>query len=522
LVRQAAIGLALLLAVSAARAETRRVAVVVGANDGAEFRVTLRHAERDARKVAEVLQELGSVAPEDVTLLAQKPTARDVIAALRAVEKRAEREPIALIFYYSGHADGESLELSGTRLSLKKLRAYLKQSKAAVRLAVLDACHSGAAVRAKGGKRTRKQVSFGLDGGLAAQGYAILTSSAAGEESQESDEIRGSFFTHHLVSGLRGAADVDTDKRVTLSEAYRYAYARTLRQTAKARVAQHPHFDLKLTGGNDVVLTQLAARRARVRVAGKQRAQWILYQPSSGLVVAEVDERPGKGVTVAVPPGELDVYRRSGSSVARGTVEARAGAEVVLSRKSLETVPLTAYLFKGQAGVSLTAAVGVQGFADDTMRTEYMGPAPIFNIGFTVRDAFAYGFDLGFDIGFTSIDQRQVVSVGEYSQRLTEVQVGTSLKYRHDFGSFSVAAGPRIAYLYLDRSPSLADLPPQAIHTVAAGGVLGLYWRFSERISIGIDGRVSYVPMQGTGDSSVGPGRDQVMVELQAASAFHF
>ena len=61
---------------------------------------------------------------------------------------------------------------------------------------------------------------------------SVLASSTASELSQESEALRASYFTHHLLSGLRGAADADRDGRVTLSEAYRYAYNRTLVATA--------------------------------------------------------------------------------------------------------------------------------------------------------------------------------------------------------------------------------------------------------------------------------------------------
>ena len=54
---------------------------------------------------------------------------------------------------------------------------------------------------------------------LASTGEALLTSSAADENALESKEIRGSFFSHHLVSGLRGAADSSGDGQVTLAEA---------------------------------------------------------------------------------------------------------------------------------------------------------------------------------------------------------------------------------------------------------------------------------------------------------------
>ena len=62
--------------------------------------------------------------------------------------------------------------------------------------------------------------------------HAYLTSSSEDEASQESDQIGSSFFTHYLVSGLRGAADASDDDLVTLEEVYRYAREETLTRTA--------------------------------------------------------------------------------------------------------------------------------------------------------------------------------------------------------------------------------------------------------------------------------------------------
>ena len=65
-------------------------------------------------------------------------------------------------------------------------------------------------------------------------GLVLIASSSADEESQESDEIGASFFTHYLASGLLGDADASGDGKVTLSEAYAYAYARTVGETPTA------------------------------------------------------------------------------------------------------------------------------------------------------------------------------------------------------------------------------------------------------------------------------------------------
>src|SRR5262249_12296741 len=90
-----------------------------------------------------------------------------------------------------------------------------------------DSCRSGAVTRSKG---ARKAPTFEVesDAGRGAKGLVILTSSASDEHSQESDQIGGSYFSHHLASGAVGDAGRSGDGRVRLSQVYADAYDRTV------------------------------------------------------------------------------------------------------------------------------------------------------------------------------------------------------------------------------------------------------------------------------------------------------
>ena len=50
----------------------------------------------------------------------------------------------------------------------------------------------------------------------------VLTASRAGEVSEERDELGHGVFTYYLLEGLRGKADIDGDKIVTVDEIYSY------------------------------------------------------------------------------------------------------------------------------------------------------------------------------------------------------------------------------------------------------------------------------------------------------------
>jgi uncharacterized caspase-like protein len=55
-------------------------------------------------------------------------------------------------------------------------------------------------------------------------GTAFLLSSKSEEYSLESQGLRQGVFSHYLIEGLKGEADRDRDKLVTLDELYSYVY----------------------------------------------------------------------------------------------------------------------------------------------------------------------------------------------------------------------------------------------------------------------------------------------------------
>src|SRR5262249_44102317 len=150
---------------------------------------------------------------------------------------------VMLWVYYSGHADPDGLHLGRSTLALDDLRGLVRGSAAPLRLLLVDSCKSGALTRVKG-TRPAAPFEIRLENTHASEGVVFITSSAANEDSQESDELRGSIFTHFFASGLLGAADRSGDDKVSLAEAYAYAYEQTVRATSRLRGTQHPTFRL--------------------------------------------------------------------------------------------------------------------------------------------------------------------------------------------------------------------------------------------------------------------------------------
>ncbi|HTE56624.1 MAG TPA: caspase family protein [Kofleriaceae bacterium] len=346
-----AIAAGLGLAPAAASAEVIRFAVLVGSNRGQADEANLRYAESDAARMRDVLLDLGGFHHENVVTMqnADAVAVRQAIVALneriRALSGSAQ---VVLLVYYSGHADAEDLHLGATRFSTRELEQLVGGSAADVRLLVVDSCRSGALTRTKGG-RHGPSFSIQLDERLASHGAIYLTSSAANEDAQESDELKGSFFTHYLVSGMLGAADQSGEGEVDLSEAYRYAYDNTLRASSRTLAGiQHPSFRYAMSGHDGVVLTRLTSpggRRGWLAFP-PGRSYLVLEGNADGPVVAEVglwDRRRA----ISVREGRYFVRARGRENLLEGTIDVPAGARRAISDGDLDRIAYARLVRKG-------------------------------------------------------------------------------------------------------------------------------------------------------------------------------
>ncbi|MDR0388829.1 MAG: caspase family protein, partial [Spirochaetaceae bacterium] len=300
---------------------TRRFGIFIGANNGGSGRITLRYAVSDARAMAQIFTEMGGIRAEDMILLVE-PSIRDIEQQLslthqKIVRARESYKRTELVFYYSGHSDEEGLLLNRQRLFYRDLRARITALPSEMRIVILDSCASGAFTRAKGGTKT---VPFLIDDSISAEGYAFLTSSSATEASQESDSIGGSYFTHSLITGLRGGADLVGDGRVTLNEVYRFAYAETLAKTETSLYGvQHPSYDMQISGSGDVVLTDVKETSAGL-VFGAELTGRITIRDSSDFLMAELTKVQNRPLEIGLGSGRYHILLQRGDSFFRAEV----------------------------------------------------------------------------------------------------------------------------------------------------------------------------------------------------------
>ena len=283
-------------------------------------------------------------------LLLQGRNATRVEAAFRALTERiqtsqAAKKETVLIVYYSGHADMAAMHLGRSRFEFERLTHLLESAGATFKILIMDACRSGELTRVKGGKPAQPFRIVSTEK-LKSAGNAIITSSAAGEDAQESDRLGGGVFSHHFMSGLRGAADRSGDQQVSLSEAYRYAYDETLRTTSRARFIQHPTYAYKMKGREDLIITRLAQSHELGRVQLTGSGTWVFLNqanPASGVLEVTTDAQRD----VIVQPGTYTLRLRTSRAVYEGEAHVRLGETKRIAIRQLKVIPFGRTVRKG-------------------------------------------------------------------------------------------------------------------------------------------------------------------------------
>jgi hypothetical protein len=234
---------------------------------------------------------------------------------------------------------------------------------ASVRLMVVDACQAGGLTRLKGGEPA-EPFDIVVDDQIASEGMAIITSSAHGEDAQESDRLQSGVFTHHFIAGLHGAADSSGDARVTLNEAFDYGYRQTLESTSQAPVLQHPSFAYHLRGQRELVLTTLDANPQMGRLRLREAGDYLVFAAAlEGALVAEV--RVDGGAVLSLPAGTYVLRRREPAAVWQGAVNIAPQELVELGSDGMEQLPYGSTVRRGytqrRSALGLQVGLGVTG-----------------------------------------------------------------------------------------------------------------------------------------------------------------
>jgi hypothetical protein len=386
------------LGVSRVRADgpvPHRIAVVVGANAAAPGRKPLRFSQADATAFGRVLVELGGFAPNDVHVLLD-PDPAQVLGALDGELSHLQGETL-VVFYYSGHADATALYPHGRPLTFASLRERLSDSRASLRIGIIDACRGGGWTGTKGLTETAP-FEVNLPMVLDNEGSVLIASSSGLEDAHESETLGGSFFTHYWNAGLRGAADTDADGRITLAEAFDYAKALTIRDSALYTASpQHPSFAMNLRGRQDLTLAKLGAADAVLTVE-QHVGPLELVHLGSGIVVLEIPKGE-RSLRLAVAPGRYVLRRREDQKTWARELVVRAGQTTRIDEARLDLLGETAMAIKPALPRPTTATTLPAGRYELTAAfgVNHSETSTGLNIGSTRK----YSFSLSMPHGFT-------------------------------------------------------------------------------------------------------------------------
>lgn len=230
LLRALALAFAILLAFPAVQADTYVVAVGINRYKHAG---TLRVSEDDAKDFAALCKKYPGA---HVSLITGR-------YATRARLQKAIRDRFAgtkaddtLIFYFSGHGntggcatfDAPEGATDEQLLSFAYIAKVMKQSPAKRKIIIADACFSGSSRSNSNGARTHRKTDPNV---------VLFMSSRANETSAEGRGMDNSVFTTYLLKGLKGAADANSDAKVTAREIFNYV-SKNVRNVTNGR--QHP------------------------------------------------------------------------------------------------------------------------------------------------------------------------------------------------------------------------------------------------------------------------------------------
>ncbi len=331
----------------APHARTVRMAIVAGHNHGEPQDIPLKYAESDADRFSSLLTEIGGLDQDNIILL-KSPTPALLRCAFSELTRKAKalagKDDVIFYFYFSGHGDKARIKLGAQGFPLEDLRGLIDSLPAKIRIGVFDACQSGSITHLKGGKAVEPLV---LEQETNGNGTILITSSSADENSQESENLQGSFFTHHWLSGLRGPADLSGDKHVSLMEAYQYAFQKTVVNTEGTTGGiQHPNARFQMDVAGDIILTDLTSGDGGIRFPPEVEGNFLIVDRNS-VIMAEFQKEAKREIFLALGPGTYTVFKKDGKNLRHAETEIAQGRITVFDEKGLRRGTLYANYTKG-------------------------------------------------------------------------------------------------------------------------------------------------------------------------------
>lgn len=267
------------------------------------------------------------------------------------------------------------------------------------------------------------------------------------------------------------------DRRVTLSEAYQFAFQETLAETTRSGGGpQHPNYAIDMAGTGDVVLTDLR-QGGSLLVLGKELAGKLFIHDRNGFLTVELTKPGGQEVTLALEPEDYRLVQVPEDKVFECRVTLRRDGLVMLGARDF---------VRTETPFTTTRGDRTRRLAEEYRRIER---------GFEGRPIIDLA---GMPTGFTLAGREMIVGLGNVELGLSDrLQVGTNVllyvfqvfngqaKYRlWSSETTSLSAGVDFSFMNLEAEE-------ERLGFTSTAPFLAVSRKVSDRVAVHFAGRYS-------------------------------
>ena len=212
--------------------------LAVGINKYQNGSYNLNYAQPDAFSFVEKLNEKSKIIFKDVNrveIYDEEATKENITKGFKAMIAKAKPEDV-FMFYYAGHGTldeanndeyylvptditklyGDPAQLHARGISATDIRGFLTQIKSQKQIVLMDACHSGGAVKSLSTRAVASDEKAMVQ--LArSSGVVMIASSGTKQLATEFEALKHGVFTYALLEALDGKAD-NGDRKITVNE----------------------------------------------------------------------------------------------------------------------------------------------------------------------------------------------------------------------------------------------------------------------------------------------------------------
>jgi uncharacterized caspase-like protein len=200
--------------------------VFVGISEYEKPEGNLAYCHRDAIAMYETLKAYTT--PGKMMLLTnQQAKHNNIVYYAKQLFLQAQPDDIVL-FFFSGHGNRNVFFAYDKSLYFSTLHSIFKQTKARRKFIFADACFAGT-LRQPGAQPASGKPNAGNN-------VLLFLSSRSDQYAQENKLLGNGVFTHFLVTGLKGAADANSDSYVTARELFDFVHPKVKERTNESQI----------------------------------------------------------------------------------------------------------------------------------------------------------------------------------------------------------------------------------------------------------------------------------------------